>query len=105
MKFDDKEIIDMTFAAKALIHNVLQNLEEDVLKKSFGNLDIRSDISRKILAENGIEMSAIEAKFLTKYISFETAKIIGKLENELGISSSHVVRNNSGYVDRNFYLK
>ena len=79
-------------------------LEDQVHKEMFGGLDIRSDIAKRILKEHqNFEVSEFEAEVLLKNISFEIAKIIGKLENQTGIDTGLVQRNNAGYVDRQSY--
>ena len=104
MKWNNEEITNPNHLARTMILNVLIGLEDQVHKEMFGGLDIRSDIAKRILQEHqNFEVSDFEAEVLLKNISFEIAKIIGKLENQTGIDTGLVARNNQGYVDRQSY--
>jgi hypothetical protein len=48
-------------------------------------------------------VSEFEAQVLLNNITFEVAKIIGKLENQTGIDTGLVKRNNAGFVDKQSY--
>ena len=87
-----------------LILNVLTGLEDEVYKKNFGNLDIRSEISRYVLKKDqGFEITDFEANLLLKTITFEVAKIIGKLETQTGVITGIVQRTKSGTVIKQDY--
>ena len=104
MKWNNEEIINPNHLARTLILNVLCGLEDQVHKEMFGGLDIRSDIARKILKEHqDFEVSDFEAEVLLNNITFETAKIIGKLETQTGIRTGLVKRNKAGFVDKQSY--
>ena len=106
MKYKNQEVKNVNHLAKTLILNAIVDLEDKVYETAFGGLDIRSDISRKILKDNeGFEVSELETELLIKTIKFEVAKVLGKLENQTGIDTGLVARNNQGYVDKNSYLK
>ena len=106
MKYKNQEVKNVNHLAKTLILHTIVDLEDKVYKDAFGGLDIRSDIARQVLKDNeGFEVSELETELLIKTIKFEVAKVLGKLENQTGIDTGLVARNNQGYVDKNSYLK
>ena len=105
MKVGETEIKSMSHAAKLLLVTHLTELADDPHKFLFGGLDLRSPISRDVLrdAENFDIASEYEADELLRYINFEIAKILGKLENQTGVITGKVARNSSGYVSKGAY--
>ena len=104
MKWNNEEITNLNHLARVLIMNSLVGLEDKVHQDNFGNLSLKSEIARRVLKiAEGCEVSDFEAEVLLKNISFEIAKIIGKLENQTGIDTGLVKRNNAGFVDKQSY--
>ena len=105
MKYKNQEVKNVNHLAKTLILHTIVDLEDKVYKDAFGGLDIRSDIARQVLKDNeGFEVSELETELLIKTIKFEVAKVLGKLENQTGIDTGLVARNNQGFVDKNSYF-
>ena len=57
----------------------------------------------KAIIDANNSVSEFEAQVLLNNITFEVAKIIGKLENQTGIDTGLVKRNNAGFVDKQSY--
>ena len=105
MKYKNQEVKNVNHLAKTLILHTIVDLEDKVYKDAFGGLDIRSDIARQVLKDNeGFEVSELETELLIKTIKFEVAKVLGKLENQTGIDTGIVSRNNQGFVDIHSYF-
>lgn len=104
MKYKNEEILNINHLAKILILQSLVDLEDKVHQDNFGNMDIRSDIARKVLKETqGFEVSDLESELLLKTIKFEIAKVIGKLEHQTGYFTGQVIRTNTGTVAKGGY--
>ena len=86
MKYNNLEIQDINKFAKHLILNLVsENLENDIYKAFFGNMDIESKQTRNFLKIKGITISKIEASLLVNAIKSEIKKIEQKLSKQTGV--------------------
>ena len=83
MQYNDLEIQDINKFAKHLILNlVVENLENDIYKTFFGNMDIESEQTRNFLKIKGIKISKIESSLLVNAIKSEIEQ---KLSKQTGV--------------------
>ena len=104
MKYQNQEIKNVNHLAKLLILSSIVDLEDQVYQRCFGGLNIMDSVARQVLKDaEGFVISDLESELLIKTIKFEIAKVIGKLENQTGIDTKIVTRNNQGYVSKQAY--
>jgi hypothetical protein len=100
MKYHSKNVDSIKNLARLMILNKLYDLVEDIYETEFHGLDIRSETAQSILKKEGVaEVSNIEADLFMRNLSFEVAKLIGKLELQTGTFDT-VKRTTNGAVCR-----
>ena len=98
MKYHSKNVDSPKNLARLMILNKLYDLVENIYETEFHGLDIRSEPAQSILKKAGvIEVSNIEADLFMRNLSFEVAKLIGKLELQTGAFDT-VKRTTNGAV-------